>query len=200
MSSQARQIRHKPTPAGAFSDLGSVVSQQQRARHQASLERKQQQNARVPSVKPARSESARDTHPHHPYAGAGARWHHTTALPAERPKRATLSNAPLPRNVSKATSKFAVAPPKSAVACMHACMHVSPSACRRAAVAQRPALSLAARAASLTHLLSVADILAERLFFDWLVIAEHLCARRLHRGAHLLRILLSAHYHHAIVL
>ena len=40
MLSQARQIRHQPTPAGAFSDLGSVVSQQQRARHQASLERK----------------------------------------------------------------------------------------------------------------------------------------------------------------
>ena len=75
------KCRHQPTPAGAFSDLGSVVSQQQRARHQASLERKQQQNARVPSVNPARSESARDTHPHHPYAGAGARWHHTTITP-----------------------------------------------------------------------------------------------------------------------
>ena len=82
---------------------------------------------------------------------------------------------------------------------LHACMSAC-QACRGAAVAQRPALSLAARAASLTHLLSVADILAERLLFDRLVVAEHLCARRLHRGAHLLRILLSAHYHHAIVL
>ena len=54
MLSQARQIRHQPTPAGAFSDLGSVVSQQQRARHQASLERK----AAAARVSPQRQTSA----------------------------------------------------------------------------------------------------------------------------------------------
>ena len=122
MSSQARQIRHKPTPAGAFSDLGSVVSQQQRARHQASLERKQQQNARVPSVKPALSESARDTHPHHPYAGAGARWHHTTALPAERPKRATFFKRPPTTQRVQSNLQICRGTPQIC-RCMHACQH-----------------------------------------------------------------------------
>ena len=152
MSSQARQIRHKPTPAGAFSDLGSVVSQQQRARHQASLERKQQQNARVPSVKPARSESARDTHPHPPYAYLRRGWgalapHHGTP----RREAETGDVVKRPPTTQRVRSNLQIRRGTPICRCMHACMHacqpVSLSQSRRSAAP----CSVARRPRSITH-------------------------------------------------
>ena len=62
---------HQPTPAGAFSDLSRLVSQQQRARHQASLERKQQQYVRVPGAKPTRIKARESRIPIHLTQGLG---------------------------------------------------------------------------------------------------------------------------------